>query len=654
MIVMVLLVIALSSSAFLISPDKGMEGVSGYAVDKDCEGKVSGYSIKESKLVNGICFYKTLTTQRLNRKGSALEISYSDGSISYKAKKEGTQIDITKNQYEYAVNKEEGFTPKIVKGTSNEDTLVFEKDGRVLVGGNLEDLSKDKCNNYKGINCKDLPTQKQIEAANTYAELAGKTENKFQIDPRSVSTIEAKGFDGNKIYCVKDSCVGKDGGNTKINFPPAISSLITNKNNLKCDNGNCKVTYDGVDLSINYNKDKGVFLSGTKEGKELTVEGFGDSNNLVVQEKSGDGGSIEVVDPEGDLVVPTLNGNYENGNFVANGYKWTVDKDGTLKGESVDEDDNEEIIYYPSGNKDIKDLKVPKGSHVMYIGETDNDKSGLFYDQNGNIVGAKDKTGTYTYNPSTPGMFTKDDKTKCSCSKSDKNSYCGDEICDKWSDSQIGHAFQQAFQYVSFADSLSYLLGLKDNSWRKMADEFFSRNVFGQILSGRWEDSLCQSNIASVPTGTLYVDAPDGLTMVQTGAHVEGERIGPITHPNASSNEEVTEYLYKFNAYVMIPESSNEDEQEYSVWVRIYPGAKNIIKKQTLKPGESFSYSGQSAITKYSKHYYDKICILFDPEVSSSYGYEDKICNKISGPKKREQPTDEDESSDDNDDVDDW
>ncbi len=163
--------------------------------------------------------------------------------------------------------------------------------------------------------------------------------------------------------------------------------------------------------------------------------------------------------------------------------------------------------------------------------------------------------------------------------------------------------------------------------WRKKSDEFFSQTVIGRIISGKWEESICHKHIDNIPNNVAVVNVNN---MMGFAAHVEGERSKQITTNNQ------TIYFYKIT-FAVNPQIDEDEEIEFELLI---DGNKADLDndgkadKIELKPGESYSGTGENAIVRYKDEIYEKVCLKFydtenlNAEFRNSLK-DDKLCNNI-------------------------
>ncbi len=161
--------------------------------------------------------------------------------------------------------------------------------------------------------------------------------------------------------------------------------------------------------------------------------------------------------------------------------------------------------------------------------------------------------------------------------------------------------------------------------WRKKSDEFFSQTVIGRVISGRWEESLCHKHIDRIPNNVAVVNVNGVMGFA---SHIEGERSESI----ATNNQTI--YFYKIT-FAVNPQIDKEIKFEILI-----DGKKADLDNDgkadtiTLKPGESYSGTGENAIVRYKDKIYKKVCIKFyntenlNKEFTSSLK-DNKLCNTI-------------------------
>ena len=198
----------------------------------------------------------------------------------------------------------------------------------------------------------------------------------------------------------------------------------------------------------------------------------------------------------------------------------------------------------------------------------------------------------------------------------------------------LGRRLSSAYDSAQGGRALSTLLGCEDNycsKWRKVMDGFFADNSIGKALSGKWEDSVCHFYIPKDENNVLHFKMPGNI--VGTGAHIEGERT-QVTYPNGTK-----EYLYKLTYGIKNPSGGaikgKEDQTiKYNIYLFGTRTVKLFANDRKIKEGEEVRGIGnnEGAIPpKYSKTFYDRVCIKFRDEITTASGdtYSD-ICSPLS------------------------
>jgi len=185
---------------------------------------------------------------------------------------------------------------------------------------------------------------------------------------------------------------------------------------------------------------------------------------------------------------------------------------------------------------------------------------------------------------------------------------------------------------------LSALFGFQDNAWREAMDKFFIHSLTGQAISGNWEESLCHHYIDTPPDGTMYMLVPDGSMMIGIGAHVEGVRSTLPFYENETHIIEEESFQYRLSLYVKNPEEASDASMVDYIKTRTFKVMLRGEKTESLfvppsiklEPGETYSKTGRSMITFYSRYRYDKICIEFDSAVFTASGdSQSTVCNVL-------------------------
>lgn len=197
----------------------------------------------------------------------------------------------------------------------------------------------------------------------------------------------------------------------------------------------------------------------------------------------------------------------------------------------------------------------------------------------------------------------------------------------------VGQMLNDAYNSAKAGRTLSILLGLTDNSWRRTMDAFFVHTVLGSVISGNWEESMCHHYIERPPEGTIYVIVPDSINMVGIGAHVEAER---AESQFANQSGQQTEYFYKISIYVKNPEKPTKrgqsivQDMNFNVFLHGQKTVQLFKNSILVTPGKSFIKVGSSVIVQYSKTKYTSICIEFKDAVFTADGKEaTEVCNSI-------------------------
>ncbi len=432
-------------------------------------------------------------------------------------------------------------------------------------------------------------------------------------------TIDATGIydniDSDKSFkCGSQQCIDLKGGYTAI----LDKTTFSNEGYLKTTAGGTVISY-GAAMAVSDKKDAAtnLYIQGVLVA---VVKGGIDTQNLDLVDEVGRVGMIS--NSQGKIIgFDIKNNDGTSTEYTRNMVSY------------VSTDDTTAHIYGIKGDYlgfvDSDGQSWIKSEDGTYYQVTDSEMEKI---QGATNLAAAVKSAVETIKKNNKAEGSEKRET-CSCSPEAEG--CGGDTCSKERLSRLGSALEAAFAASAAVDAISSLFGI--NADITALVNFFEKSVFGQLISGRWESMLCRGYVSSPPAGTLIVDAPDGITLVQTGAHINGQKIGPITHPDDNdTGEMITEYLYKIEVYIKNPEqrSGSKNDVPMNYKVIIYPGGK-LITSGSVTPGQTFSRTGSSAFVKYSKYSYEKVCIHFNPGISTTAeGSKEEICNTITGAQK--------------------
>jgi len=196
-----------------------------------------------------------------------------------------------------------------------------------------------------------------------------------------------------------------------------------------------------------------------------------------------------------------------------------------------------------------------------------------------------------------------------------------------WSLASFGIRLQSAYRAAQGGRALSNLL-MNDNAWRKGMDNFFANTIFGQAISGRWEDSICHVALPEDAGGVLNFNLPGNI--VGVGAHV-GAEITTTTFPNGTQI-----HLYKITYGVNNPkfeEPGKSRQLSYNIFLYGQRTIKVFKQDRDISEGEIIRGTGTSpdAIPpQYSDFLYNKVCLKFsEPVETARGGYKYEVCNTI-------------------------
>ncbi len=164
--------------------------------------------------------------------------------------------------------------------------------------------------------------------------------------------------------------------------------------------------------------------------------------------------------------------------------------------------------------------------------------------------------------------------------------------------------------------------------WHKTIEDSFCTTI---LLGGIdcWTSKICQKYDSATPgLGVVIGQAPVGQEPVNI-AHIEAERSKPALLENGTTGVLTGEYLYKITYFVKNPDG----KQSLTYNVVLYPRSYSAFRPaKTIKAGETAGASGTGAIVKYSKNFYDKICLVFSPAIEGYQGETVKqVCNDVCG-----------------------
>lgn len=233
------------------------------------------------------------------------------------------------------------------------------------------------------------------------------------------------------------------------------------------------------------------------------------------------------------------------------------------------------------------------------------------------------------------------------------------ETEEKWkkatSAERLGMSIDAAYKAALGVQALGRLFGL---SWTQRTGvfaalhNFFTQNMFGALLVGNWEDSICSIHIQKArKEGALLVETPSGLSEV--GAHIEGQRVH-LVHPIPCSSdpecssitgstckdrscvneyEEVimkTDYIYKITYGITNPEDPYDPNPPVSFNIYLTKGsekvwfyvdeANGVRRDINLEEGESNKKAGAEAFVKQSETYYEQVCMILEGDGAWTFG----------------------------------
>lgn len=211
----------------------------------------------------------------------------------------------------------------------------------------------------------------------------------------------------------------------------------------------------------------------------------------------------------------------------------------------------------------------------------------------------------------------------------------GSDVCTNKQDAatydiyshDITFRISEAMNWAAYGTSMSNLFFGEEAwaGWRKNMDEFFESSVLGQVVSGNWEESICQVSFDVDNSQTVMLESKGMATF---GMHIEGEVIGPGTYMENGTT--TTEYLYKVSFYL---KNSNNDSNRYNIafdsedkHVFYYSSAKEIAG------GGSVQGTSSNMIVAYSTTEYYRVCLVLEHSIEDYQGEKrSTVCNAISG-----------------------
>lgn len=210
---------------------------------------------------------------------------------------------------------------------------------------------------------------------------------------------------------------------------------------------------------------------------------------------------------------------------------------------------------------------------------------------------------------------------------------------------------QAALAVGSRTRSLVDILGLDDTPWRRQMDEFFIESTLGQVISGRWEESLCNAYVDRDYQSVLILDTGEG-TFGSVGAHVEGRASESVLYFDEATQTEKQEFLYAITFEVISPSDGqnmtfniqlieagvSKDVKPKSVYLFVRADDPTIPQNFIVNPGGSASATAGAMQVLYSNNTYKTICLEFVHEITSAAagGIEPvtvrNLCNTIASP----------------------
>lgn len=183
-------------------------------------------------------------------------------------------------------------------------------------------------------------------------------------------------------------------------------------------------------------------------------------------------------------------------------------------------------------------------------------------------------------------------------------------------------------EYTGLGGWSSLFIDDKDlQKYRDTVQDYMCKSIlFGGIDC--WTSKICE-NFADVEpaNGVLLTKSAGGE--ISGSAHIEATRSYPATFNNGTSGTgQVTEFVYTITYAI---QNSKEDELQYNIV--FFPRNYRAFRQNAiLKQGESASIPLQQAIVQSSKNFYNQVCLVFTPAITSADGEEvTKVCNTICG-----------------------
>lgn len=180
----------------------------------------------------------------------------------------------------------------------------------------------------------------------------------------------------------------------------------------------------------------------------------------------------------------------------------------------------------------------------------------------------------------------------------------------------------------------STLLGLEDSGYRRTMDNFFANEFLGQVISGRWEDSICHWELPKDKEGLWHGRLQSGVVTVIVD--LSGER------SEVEDAEGKIQYLYKISYGINNPrfkEAEKNKKVRYNI--ELYRNGRKIMdvfkKDREIEEGAVVMGRpgmGEASVpVKYSSKMYDQVCIKFSDDLQLANGdYKDKFCRTITEP----------------------
>ena len=169
-------------------------------------------------------------------------------------------------------------------------------------------------------------------------------------------------------------------------------------------------------------------------------------------------------------------------------------------------------------------------------------------------------------------------------------------------------------------------------NWEDNIEDFYENNVFGQLISGRWENRICSWSVDPPPPGTISgVGAPSG----RGSFWITGEKLileNPVTG--------ISNYRYKVTFEVspigICNQGMDTEELKFEIELKGDQGDYTLVNPETDEPGieircdkAPYSATGDAGVivtfnSQEDVYDFNKACIHFENPGTILRGIRDK------------------------------